>query len=154
MMEKFMDDAREYERRHTESWYGRAWSPSAGAGMALEPLSPTGLYDMVQNPSLFNLMKLGYVPALNFAGATAAGWVVGEKITFTHRLLHSLDMTYRAYRWGIMTTGRAVGSAALFAVRRTPGAILSAGLVGAGLWLQDLYHDLSGSYIGDIRFVR
>ncbi len=155
MMEKFLDDADEYERRHAESWHGRTFGAAGtGTGMALEPLSPTGFYDFAQNPGLFNLMKMGYLPALNYGAFTLAGWVFGEKFTFTHRLLHSVDMTYRTYKYGITTAGRAAGSAAMFAIRRTPAMIATSAVLGAGLWLQSLYHDMSGMYIGDIRFNR
>ncbi len=106
MMEKFFEDADEYERRHDEAWHGRTFGAAGtGTGMALEPLSPTGFYDFAQNPGLFNLMKMGYLPALNYGAFTFAGWVFGEKFTFTHRLLHSVDMTYRTYKWGFQAAG-------------------------------------------------
>lgn len=150
MMEKFLHDAEEYERRHSENWLGRTGSIGTGVSIQADLVSPFGIYDMVRNPNTFNLMKLGYLPALNYVAITGAAAIAGEKISFTHRLIHSVDMTLKTYK----AAGQIVGRSALFAIRRTPGAIASGVLVGAGLWLQSLYHDLSGMYIGDIRFNR
>lgn len=150
MMEKFLEDADEYERRHSENWLGRTGGIGTGASIQADLVSPLGIYDMVRDPSTFNLMKLGYLPALNYAAVTAGSAFTGEKIAFTHRLIHSLDMTLKTYK----AAGQVAGRAALFAVRRTPGVIASSAVVGAGLWLQSLYHDMSGMYIGDIRFNR
>lgn len=155
MMEKFHEDAYKYERRHSEAWHGRTFGDvGAATGATVESFSPTGVWDMGQNPGMFNLMKMGTLPALHYGSSVGVSFITGEKIAFTHRLLHSADMTFRTYKWGIQAAGRTAGSAAMFAIRRTPGMIASAAFVGAGLWLQSLYHDMSGMYIGDIRFNR
>ncbi len=155
MMEKFHDDADEYSRRHTEAWHGRTFgAPGAAVGGTMETFSPTGIWDMGQNPGMFNLMKMGTLPALHYGASVGVGFITGEKIGFTHRLLHSMDMTFRTYRWGFQTAGATAGRAAMFAIRRTPGMIATSAVLGAGLWLQSLYYDMSGMYIGDIRFNR
>ncbi len=109
MMEKFDEDRREWERSHRESFLGRyGGGVGTGVSMQVDLVSPVGVYDMIQDPSTFNLMKLGYVPALNFAGASLVGMAVGEKITFTHRVLHSVDMTYRFYKGAAVAAGRGI----------------------------------------------
>ena len=151
MMEGFIEDAEEYERRHMESWLGRHGGYfGAGMSMQIDLLSPTSIYDFTRDPSLFNLAKMGYLPGLNYAGMSAVGFLTGEKMLFTERLVHSVDMTIKTYK----AAGQAAGRAAMFAVRRTPGMIAGAALFGAGMWLQSMYYDLSGMYIGDIRFSR
>ncbi len=151
MMEKFLDDADKWERRHTESWMGRHGGTFGAATSAqVDLMSPMGFIDFTNDPSTFNLAKAVYSPGIAMGGYSLASMISGEKIWLAERIMHSADMARRT----AVVAGRTAGRAALFTVRRTPGAIAAAAIVGAGLFLQDMYHDLSGMYIGDIRFNR
>ncbi len=151
MMEKFLDDAEDWERRHTESWFGRQFGTFGGAVSAQGDLmSPMGFIDFTNDPSTFNLAKAVYSPGVAMGGYSLASLISGEKIWLAERIMHTADMAKRT----AVLAGRTAGRAALFTIRRTPGAIAAAALVGTGLFLQDLYHDLSGMHIGDIRFNR
>ncbi len=144
MMEKFLHDAEEYERRHSENWLGRTGAIGTGVSIQADLVSPLGIYDMVRNPNTFNLMKLGYLPALNYVGITGAAAFAGEKITFTHRVIHSIDMTLKTYK----AAGQIVGRSALIAVRRTPGAMASSAVAAFGYWVTGWYHDVTGGFLG------
>ncbi len=151
MMEKFLDDAEKWERRHTDSWLGRHGGTFGAATSAQADLiSPMGFIDFTNDPSTFNLAKAVYSPGVAMGGYSLASMISGQKIMMAERIMHSTDMARRT----AIAAGRTAGRAALFTIRRTPGAIAAAAIVGTGLFLQDLYHDLSGMYIGDIRFNR
>jgi hypothetical protein len=151
MMEKFLDDAERWEQRHMDTWFGRQIGFVGGATSAqLELMSPAGVVGFTRDPTLFNLMKAAYGPSIAFGGYSYVSWVTGIKISLGERVMHSADMTRRA----IHSVARPVGSIIVGTVRRTPGMIAAAMLLGAGHWLQSVYHDMSGMYIGDMRFSR
>ncbi len=151
MMEKFHEDANEWERRHRNTWLGRhGGTIGTGASAQADLMSPFGVLEFTQDPTLFNLAKAAYTPAIAMGGYSFAGFLSGTRIGFAERLMHSTDMAKRSIHFAAQTAGKS----AMFAVRRTPGMIASAALVGMGLYLQNLYHDMSGMYIGDIRFNR
>lgn len=73
----------------------------------------------------------------------------GAKARFFAQKKFLGDLTVAAARTAGKAAHRGVG-----VVRRHPGVIAASVLFGAGMFLQDLYHDLSGMHIGDMRFVR
>ncbi len=150
MMEKFLDDAQKWEEHHLDTWFGRQGTLGGAVSAQADLMSPMGFIDFTNDPSTFNLAKAAYSPSVAMGGYTIASMLSGEKIYLAERIMHTADMAKRT----AVLAGRTAGRAAMFSLRRTPGAIASAALVGAGLFLQDMYHDLSGMYIGDIRFNR
>lgn len=151
MMEKFHEDHEEWERRHRNTWLGRhGGTIGAGVSAQADLMSPLGIYEVTNDPSLFNLTKALYAPAIAVGGYTWTSFLVGERISMAERIIHSADMAKRSVHYAAQTAGKS----AMFAIRRTPGMIASAALVGMGLYLQNAYYNLSGMYIGDIRFNR
>lgn len=151
MMEKFLDQYDDWVEYHHDTWVGRNvpgpdWL-GAGTSAQLDLMSPTGIYDWTRDPSMFNFAKAAYNPLIAYAGYSWIQALTGSSIQFGARIAHTAELTGH--------TLKAVGGSVVRGVRTlTPGAIFAAGLVGASLWLQDLYHDMSGMYIGDIRFSR
>ncbi len=109
MMEKFLDDAEDWERRHTESWFGRQFGTFGGAVSAQADLmSPMGFIDFTNDPSTFNLAKAVYSPGVAMGGYSLASMISGEKIWFAERVMHTADMAKRTAVYAGRQAGRAV----------------------------------------------
>jgi hypothetical protein len=115
----------------------------------MDVFSPFGVYTFTKEPTLENLFKASFIPVMAGTGFTLAS-LLNTMPGQGYNLLHGLANRADNLRYIAHQTGRAlVGT-----VRRTPGMIAMAVLYGAGHVLQDLYHGLSGMYIGDMRFHR
>lgn len=138
MMEKLDEDMNEWERRHQNTWLGRAGLETGpmnwGLGMSAQAdlMSPFGIVDFAREPSLFNLMKVGYNPAIAYGGFSLAQMLTGTKIGFAERILHSADMTRQTVRTVAIGGARAVRAA-------SPYALLAAYTYGA-------YHMIRSNY--------
>ncbi len=151
MMERFLEQYNDWTKSHHETWIskripGPDWL-GAGVSAQLDLMSPTSLYDFTRNPTQFNLAKVAYGPLIGGAGYSWVSAITGAQIGFAHRVAHSAEMS--------LHTAKAVGTTVGKNLRTIGwGAFAAAALVGTGLYLQHLYHDLSGMHIGDIRFNR
>lgn len=150
MMEKFVEDARKWERRHQETWIGEHLGPSwfgTGLSMQADLMSPLGMVDFVRNPSAMNLAKAMYTPTIAYGGYSFTSWLTGTKIGFAERVLHSADMTRQLGR-SVMSTW---GGHASKAIRAIPGLVGLAALATVGYFGNLAYAELSGSEgIGDL----
>ena len=111
--------------------------------------TPFSVYQFSKEPSMENLYKASFIPVMAGTGFTLASLLntmPGQGYNFVRGMAVKADnLRFIAHH-----TGRAlVGS-----VKRLPGAIAMAALYGAGHVLQDMYHGLSGMFIGDIRWHR
>ncbi len=97
--------------------------------------------DVIGHVALYQSMNWGATYALRkgFLDATLMGYMHGGRLYGNMSM--AMRMTMRA---GMFQIAR----------KALPGAIAAAAVVGVGMYLHDLYHDLSGMYIGDIRFNR
>ena len=149
MMEKFLDQADDWERKHQNTWIGRN-TPGydfigTGISAQLDLMSPTAAYDFAMNPNQFNAMKMAYNPLIAYAGYSWVQAVTGMQIGFANRVVHSAHMAGHTLKAVGLGTARAVRS-------YSPMAIFAAGAAALGYYGSMLYGDLSGTAgIGDMR---
>ncbi len=150
-MEKFLQQLHEWEDEHEESYIskktpGYDWI-GTGISAQLDLMSPTAAYDFAMNPNTFNAMKMGYNPAIAFAGYSWVQAVTGMQIGFANRMVHSVHMaghTLKAVGGGMLRAG-------FTALRSTP-QIVGAGLMFGAFYLLDQGHQfIGGGQIGDMR---
>ena len=114
----------------------------------LDLMSPLGVVTLYREPTLENLVKTAYMPAIAGSGYYWASQLSTMHNPLTTRALSAI----RAENLRIVGQLAVRGSGAV--VRKLPGAFALAALYGIGHGLQSAYHSLSGMHIGDIRFVR
>lgn len=123
MMEKFLEQADEWEERHENSWISKKIPGygfiGTGVSAQLDLMSPTAAYDFAMDPSRFNAMKMAYNPLIAYAGYSWVQAITGHQIGFANRLVHSAHMAGHTMKAVSLGTLRAVKSA-------TPWALLAA----------------------------
>ncbi len=62
--------------------------------------------NIVKQPSLNSLMRMGYIPAHFYGAAKLVAFGVGEKIGFTEILMHSTDMRKKMMQKILIGAGR------------------------------------------------
>jgi hypothetical protein len=149
MMEQFQKESDEWERRHRTTWLGRHGG-DVGTGMSMQTdlMSPFGVVEFIQRPSMFTAAKVAYTPMIGSMSYTLVGWMTGSRIGFAERVIHSADMAARTGRSVLGTWGHQMKAG----IRALPGLAAMA-LVGAiGYYGSHAYGEFSGSAgIGDIR---
>ena len=118
-MEKFLQQLHEWEDEHEESYIsqktpGYDWL-GTGISAQLDLMSPTAAYDFAMNPNSFNALKMGYNPAIAFAGYSWVQAVTGMQIGFAHRVVHSAHMAGHTLKAVALGTARVVRAASPWA---------------------------------------
>lgn len=115
----------------------------------LDIMSPFGGYTFAKDPTLENLFKASFIPVM----AGTAGGLVSLLNTMPGQGYNiARSFANRADNARFIAQHAARG--AVGAAKRIPGAIALGVLYGAGNILQGMYHDLSGMFIGDLRWHR
>ena len=133
------------------SWFDEYYGVEGAVELQLELMSPLNTYELVREPTLENLVKSAYMPSMAYIGYTGASWMVGQSGPgFWVRQAIRYENVRATVRAGRQLLRPAIAGLA----RLTPHALFYGALYGSGRYLQSAYHDLSGMYIGDIRFSR
>ncbi len=130
-MEKFLEQADEWEKRHENSWISKNIPGydfiGTGVSAQLDLMSPTAAYDFAMNPTRFNAMKMAYNPLIAFGGYSWVQAITGHQIGFAHRVVHSAHMAGHTIR------------AATFATARTARSIINPYTIIAGAFIAAYY---------------
>lgn len=133
------------------SWFDEYYGVEGAVDLQLEFMSPFNAYELVREPTMENLVKTAYMPSMAYLGYTGASWMVGQSGPgFWVRQA----IRYENIRTTVRAGSRLLRPVILGLGRLTPHALFYGALYGTGQYLQSVYHDLSGMYIGDMRFSR
>lgn len=133
------------------SWFDEFYGVEGAVDLQLELMYPLNTYELVREPTMENLIKTAYMPSMAYIGYTGASWMVGQSGPgFWVRQA----IRYENFKTTVRAGHRVLRPIIVGASRLTPHALFYGALYGSGRYLQSAYHDLSGMYIGDIRFSR